>query len=64
MYLDDFGTNLTGAGAELLAGAVSILPVDHTDVGTASRGNHLHPHTYIHTHKHTIVNLTWGGLTT
>lgn len=42
VYLDDFGANLIGAGAELLAGAVRILSVDHTDVSTASGRDHLH----------------------
>ena len=40
-YLDDLGADLKGAGAELLAGAVGVLPVDHADVGTASGGDHL-----------------------
>lgn len=46
MYLDDFGANLKGAGAELLAGTVRILSVDHTDVGTASGRDHLQRHTH------------------
>lgn len=41
MDLDDFGANLKRAGAELLTGTVSILPVDHTDVGTTSGRDHL-----------------------
>lgn len=48
VYLDNFGANLKGAGAELLAGAVRILSVDHTDVGTASGRDHLQ------THRHTL----------
>lgn len=41
MDLDDFGADLKRAGAELLTGTVSILPVDHTDVGTTSGRDHL-----------------------
>lgn len=44
VYLDDFGANLEGARAELLARAVRILSVDHADVGTASRRDHLMKH--------------------
>lgn len=53
VYLDDFGANLKGAGAELLAGAVRILSVDHTDVGTASGRDHLQRDT--HTHRDCIT---------
>lgn len=44
VHLDDFGADLEGAGAELLASAVRVLPVDHADVGAASGRNHLHTH--------------------
>lgn len=40
-HLNDLGADLEGAGAEFLAGAVRILSVHHTDVGTASGGDHL-----------------------
>lgn len=41
-HLDDFGADLEGAGAELLARAERILSVHHADVGAASGRNHLH----------------------
>lgn len=40
-YLDDLGADLEGAGTELLARAVGVLPVHHADIGTAPGGNHL-----------------------
>lgn len=45
VHLDDFGANLEGASAELLAGAVRILSVHHADVSTASRRDHLRART-------------------
>lgn len=42
VHLDDFRANLKGAGTELLACAVRVLSVHHTDVSAASRRNHLH----------------------
>lgn len=41
VYLDDLGTNFAGTCAELLSCPVGILSVDHTDVGTTSRRDHL-----------------------
>lgn len=41
VYLDDFGADLKGTGAEFLACTVGVLSVDHTDVGTAPRRDHL-----------------------
>lgn len=47
-HLDDFGADLKGAGAEFVAGAVRILSVHHTDVGTASGGDHLDQESHTH----------------
>lgn len=44
MYLDDLGADLKGSGAELLAGTVGILSMNHTDVSTAPGRNHLERH--------------------
>lgn len=41
LYLDDLGADLEGAGAQLQAGTVGVLSVDHADVSAASGWDHL-----------------------